>query len=163
MKALMRNHILQAEIIEVRGPNLLLTNGYLVDQSGATSRFDRLLISARELEPIEFTDESEEQLYQEAASYNETPLLTERERHLRRFRINFKKLTLPRTSQIIEYQVYEMDPFTPSKEKLQEVVEVGDDYLITKGANDPVKAFVIYAVKSKPYRKSLDIVSIEVI
>jgi hypothetical protein len=161
MKALYRNHILQAEITEVRGPNLLLTNGSLTDQAGAISIFSRLLILAREIEILEATD-SENDLIAQALNYQE-PAPPSRPESLRTFKVYFKKPELPRTSQIIEYQVFEMNPFTPSKERTQEVIEVGEDYLITKGANEPVKALVIYAVRGRPYRKNLEIVSIEVI
>jgi hypothetical protein len=162
MKALMRNHILQAEIAEVRGPNLLLTNGSLTDQAGAISIFSRLLVPAREVEILEATD-SENELIAQALNYQE-PAPPSRPESLRRtFNVYFKKPELPRTSQIIEYQVYELHPFTPYKEKSQEVIEVGEDYLITKGANEPIKALVIYAVRGRPYKKNLDIVSVEVI
>ena len=161
MKALYRNHILQAEIAEGRGQNLLLTNGSLTDQAGAISIFSRLLVPAREIEILEATD-SENELIAQALNYQE-PAPPSRPESLRTFKVHFKKPELPRTSQIIEYQVYELHPFTPSKEKSQEVIEVGEDYLITRGLNEPVKAFVIYAVRGKPYKKNLEIVSVEVI
>jgi len=159
MKALYKNHILEAQILEVRGPNLLLTEGSLTDQGGAVSVFSQLLLPARDLEILEASDK-ENELIEQALSYQE-PTPPKPEITKRTFKIYFKKTDLPKTSEIVEYQVFEMNPFTPSKEKAQEVLEAGDGYLITRGFNDPIKAVIIYAVRRKPYKKNLGILNVE--
>jgi len=161
MKALYRNHILEATISEARGPNLLLIDGSLVDQGGAISVFSYLLIPAKELEILEVND-LENELVQQALNYQEPPP-SKPEAIRRIFKVYFKKTDLPKTSEIVEYQVFEMNPFTPSKEKAQEVLEAGDGYLITRGFNDPIKAVIIYAVRRKPYKKNLEITGFEVL
>jgi hypothetical protein len=159
MRALYRGNLLEAEIAEARGMNLVLTSGKLIDQGGATSRFDRLLISVRELEPIEFSDELEEQLYQEAMSYSEPTLETERISRAKRWLIRFKRPDLPKTAKNVAFQAYGYDPFTG--QRLHELIEVGEGYVITRGINQPSALKLVYEVRGRQFVKTLEITSVE--
>jgi hypothetical protein len=159
MRALYRGCILQAAITEARGTNLMLVDGELVDQGGAISRFDRLLISVTELEPIEFNSELEEQLYQEATSYSETTLETERISRAKRWLVRFKRPDLPKTAKNPSFQAYGYDPFTG--QHLHELIEVDEDYVITRGVNQPSSLKLVYEVRGRRFTKTLQIISIE--
>jgi hypothetical protein len=159
MRALYRGCILQAAITEARGTNLMLVDGELVDQGGAISRFDRLLISVTELEPIEFNSELEEQLYQEATSYSETTLETERISRAKRWLVRFKRPDLPKTAKNVTFQAYGYEPFTG--QRLHELVEVGEDYAITQGVNQPSALKLVYEVRGRQFVKTLEITSVE--
>ena len=159
MRALYRGNLLEAEITEARGTNLILANGKLIDQGGATSRFDRLLIPVKELEPIEFSDELEEQLYQEATSYSEPALETERISRAKRWLVRFKRPDLPKTAKNPSFQAYGYDPFTG--QHLHELIEVGEDYVITRGVNQPSSLKLVYEVRGRRFTKTLQIISIE--
>jgi len=144
MRALYKGNLLKAQVAEARGPNLLLVNGILIDPGGAVSVFDRLLIAAADLEVIEFESESEEIMFNQAHEYVEAVSTKQVSTAEKYYEIIFKRPDLPTRARAVDYKVYEYDPF--SGEKLQRVIEVGRDYLITQGVNEPRKVCITYEI-----------------
>jgi len=152
--------LLRARILEARGPNLILVNGCQIDQSGAVSTFERLLIPIRDLEPIEFEDAVEEGLFNEARAYIEPVLTREVPGVERNYKIFFRRPSLPKIARLVELGVYEFDPFTNAL-KPQRVMEVGEDFVVSRGVNRPHMLRATYDVSGRPFTMTLEVIRSE--
>lgn len=153
MKIIYQNCLIDFQLAELYGDGYVrLRYGMAVDQSGASTYFDSLILKAGDFEVVEAT-ENELRILEEAMEKIPEKVSKPRSKPDFRFwRVDFEPPKLPKGSRKLSYKVVYYDPFSSSKGYGEVMRGGGSSYLYAKAPFPPRGLFIEFKIKGKIFR-----------
>ena len=152
MRILYGNQLIDFGLVEPHGPgHIKLRYGHGLDQSGASTYFDSLILRAGEFEVLEASRNELEILERAMREAKPTPKPRSKP-EIRFWRVDFEPPKLPKGSRKLSYKVVYYDPFSSSKGYGEVMRGGGSSYLYAKAPFPPRGLFIEFKIKGKIFR-----------
>ena len=158
MRILYGNQLIDFGLVEPHGPgHIKLRYGHGLDQSGASTYFDSLILRAGEFEVLEASRSELEILERAMREAKPTPKPRSK-LEVRFWRVDFESPRLPKGSRRVGYVILYRDPFT-GRESETFIMKGGvhNGYLYCKAPYAPSRLFIKFRIKGKEFKTQVPI------